>query len=95
MKQILLVGTAALLLGTGAGLAQSSGGTQVRVQPGHFCAANKCVRFSRDLTEVSIQARRPVSVQDFGLRRNPVISLDAYRKIFRRALVQPGKNERG
>lgn len=92
MKRFLVLGTAVLLMGAGIGHAQSSGGSQVRAQPGHFCALNKCMRFSRDLSSVSIQGRRSVSVTSYGLRSNPVISADEYRQIFKLALRQPGVN---
>ena len=92
MRHIAFISSLALLLGTGTSFAQSNNAVSLRVQPGHFCALNKCVRFSRDLSSVSIQGRRPVSVQSYGLRRNPVISANEYREIFKRALRQPGVN---
>jgi len=90
MKLTGCITAAFLALGTSAGFAQES--SNVRVQPGHFCAFNKCVRFSSDLRSVSIQGRRPVSVASYRLPENPVISKNAYREIFRLALVQGGIN---
>ena len=70
--------------------AQSSG--SVRVQPGHFCHINKCVRFSGDLRSVSIQGRRPASIASLNLASNPVISNETFREIFALALRQGGVN---
>ena len=88
MKPLALIGALALTLGAGAAHAQS-GNAQVRVQPGHFCVKTYCARFSRDLRTVSIQAREPVSIAKYGLDRDPVVSVDTFREIFRLALVQP------
>jgi hypothetical protein len=92
VKQLAYIAAATLSLSAGTAVAQSSDNTSVRVAPGHFCALNKCVRFSNDLTSVSIQGRRPVSVAEYGLRNNPVISSSAYRNIFSLALRQGGIN---
>lgn len=88
MKQIAITTAAATLalIGTTA-VAQTSGGN-VRVQPGFFCAQNKCVEFSSDLQSVSIQARVPVSVASYRLARDPVISSAEYNQIFKLALRQ-------
>lgn len=92
MKRIAFVAAIAFTLSGGVALAQSDSGASVRVQPGHFCSQNKCVQFSRDLSSVSIQGRRPVSVASYGLGTNPVISSGAFREIFRLALRQSGVN---
>ncbi|MBM1689150.1 hypothetical protein [Sulfitobacter geojensis] len=76
---------------SGAAAQQISTGT-VRVQSGHFCAENKCVRFSPDLQSVSIQGRRAASVADYNLAANPVISAEQFRQIFSLALRQGGVN---
>ena len=93
MKYLALVAAATLTItitiGSSSASAQSS---SVRVSPGHFCALNKCVRFSRDLNSVSIQGRRAVSVATYGLRKNPVISAEEFRQIFSLALRQSGVN---
>lgn len=86
MKPILL--TAALVLATltTAAMAQNAG--SVRVTPGTVCSMNKCLKFSNDLQSVQVQGRRSVSVADFGLAANPVISDTRYREIFNLALRQ-------
>lgn len=86
LKPLLLCAALTLAaLGTTAS-AQTSG--SVRVMPGHFCAANKCVRFSRDLQSVRMQARRGVSVEAYRLAENPVIPLAQYIEIFHLAQRQ-------
>lgn len=92
MKKTALIAAAVLALSGQTALAQTANGGSIQVQPGFFCAINKCVRFSNDLSTVSIQARRPVSVEAYGLRRNPVISAQTFREIFLLALRQPGVN---
>ncbi|QUJ75149.1 hypothetical protein KDD17_08910 [Sulfitobacter albidus] len=92
MKHFLFAATAALAMGGTAVSAQSASNGSVRVQPGFFCAQNKCVRFSDDLSAVSIQARRAVSVASYDLASDPVISIDTYREIYRLALRQRGVN---
>lgn len=92
MKRIALISALMLSFSGGMALAQSGSEASIRVQPGHFCALNKCVRFSRDLSTASIQGRRPVSVVSYGLRDNPVISAEAFREIFSLALRQSGVN---
>ena len=87
MRNFILIGVAALALTSGTAFAQSSG-SGVRVAPGQVCADNKCVRFSGELRSVSIQARRSVSVANYRLAANPVISRAAFREIFRLALRQ-------
>lgn len=59
MRHLALIAAATLTMTSGAAFAQSA---KITVSPGHFCAQNKCVRFSRDLSSVSIQGRRAVSV---------------------------------
>lgn len=86
MKHLSVIAAVTLMLSAGSGFAQSN----VRVQPGGFCADNKCVHFSNDLKSVSIQGRKAVSVASYRLASNPVISLDEYRRIFRLALIQSG-----
>lgn len=88
MKQIAITAAAVTLalFGTTASAQTTSG--NVRVQPGFFCAMNKCVRFSDDLQAVSIQARVPVSVASYGLANDPVISAAEYNQIFKLALRQ-------
>ncbi len=92
MKKISLICTLALTLSGGAALAQSGGGASVRVEPGHFCAQNKCVRFSSDLRSVSVQGRRAVSVASYDLQNNPVVSGADFRAIYLLALRQTGVN---
>lgn len=92
MKLPMILTAAAMVLSAGVAMAQSNSGNSVRVQPGHFCAINKCVRFSSDLGSVSIQGRRAVSVATYRLQQNPVISTDVYREIFGLALRQSGVN---
>ena len=92
MKPLALLSAALLMAGVSVAYAQSSPGGSVRVEPGHFCALNKCVRFSQDFSSVSIQGRVPVSVASYNLRRNPVISAEVYREIFYLALRQRGVN---
>lgn len=70
--------------------AQSPG--SVRVQPGHFCADNKCVRFSPDLRSVEVHGRVPVSTSYLGLASDPNISLAEYVDLFYLAL---GQSDRG
>jgi hypothetical protein len=89
MKIMPLLIAVMLHFGGGAAFAQPNG-SNVQVQPGYFCAQNKCVRFSRDLQSVSIQSRRSVSVASYGLQENPVISSETFRKIFYLALRQSG-----
>jgi len=89
MKQFALAAAAMLALSFSATFAEAS---NIRVAPGHFCAQNKCVRFSRDLNSVSIQGRRAVSVASYRLRSNPVISTAEFREIFYLALRQRGVN---
>lgn len=89
MKTLPLLIAVVLQIGGSVAFAQPNGST-VEVQPGFFCAQNKCVRFSSDLKSVSIQSRRPVSVASYGLQKNPVISSEAYRAIFYLALRQGG-----
>lgn len=88
MKPFAILTALSLSLSAGSAVAQSTGSQSIRVQPGHFCALNKCVRFSKDLGQVSIQARRPVSVASYGLQNNPVISAATFREIFKLAIVQ-------
>lgn len=88
MKHLSAIAAVALMLSAGASFAQSN----IRVQPGHFCADNKCVRFSDDLKSVSIQGRRAVSVASYRLASHPVISSAEYRQIFKLALIQRGVN---
>lgn len=86
LKPLLLSAALALAaLGTTAS-AQTS--VSVRITPGHFCAANKCVRFSQDLQSVRMQARRGVSVESYRLAENPVIPLAQYVEIFHLAQRQ-------
>jgi hypothetical protein len=92
MRPLGLISAALLTIGVSAAYAQSSPGAGIRVESGHFCALNKCVRFSRDLSSVSIQGRIPVSVAGYDLRRNPLISPEVYREIFYLALRQRGVN---
>ncbi|MEM7519670.1 MAG: hypothetical protein AAF307_01430 [Pseudomonadota bacterium] len=92
MKTFALVTACLTILGSGAALAQSAQGASVQVSPGHFCALNKCVRFSSDLQSVSVQGRRAVSVAGYGLANDPVISTAEYRDIFSLALRQSGVN---
>jgi hypothetical protein len=92
MKRITLIGAITFIISGGIAFAQSNPNASVRIEPGHFCSQNKCVRFSGDLSSVSIQGRRPVSVASYGLRTNPVISSDAFREVFRLALRQSGVN---
>jgi len=92
MKPLALLSAALLMTGGSVAYAQASPGGGVRVSPGHFCALNKCVRFSRDFNFVSIQGRVPVSVASYNLRRNPVISAEVYSEIFYLALRQRGVN---
>ncbi|KIN72345.1 hypothetical protein [Sulfitobacter guttiformis] len=89
MKKLILSSAAAIALGSGALFAQTAE-QGVRVAPGHFCADNKCMRFSDDLRSVSIQARVPVSVTQYELSANPVITREIYREIFMLALRQDG-----
>lgn len=88
MKYLSVIAAATLMLSAGASFAQSN----IRVQPGHFCAENKCVRFSGDLKSVSIQGRKAVSVAAYRLASQPVISSAEYRKIFKLALIQSSIN---
>lgn len=90
MRAITVICAVALGLGGAAAASAQSNAASVRVQSGFFCAQNKCVRFSDDLTSVSIQARRPVSVAAYGLRNDPVISADTFGEIFLLALRQNG-----
>lgn len=92
MKHLALLTAATLSVLSVPAYAQSA---NIKVSAGHFCAENKCVRFSDDLSKVSIQARRPVSVESYGLRNNPVISSAEYREIFLLALRQRGVGDRG
>jgi hypothetical protein len=87
MRTLALISAVVLSFSSGIAFAQSNG-TNVQVKPGHFCASNKCVRFSRDLQSVSIQSRRPVSVTSYGLGQNPTISSETFREIFYLALRQ-------
>jgi len=93
MKHLPSVALVLLILASGAADAQETT-AMVRITPGHFCFDNKCMRFSRDLGEVSIQARRPLSISAMGLRKNPVLTATQYRALFYRALRQPGINGR-
>ena len=88
MNYFALVAAAVLLLEGTAAAAQQGPSDGIRVKPGHFCALNKCVRFSRDLSAVSIQGRRPVSVAAYGLGTNPLVSAETYNEIFYLALRQ-------
>lgn len=92
MRHLTILAATALILSGSAVFAQSSSNGSVRVQPGHFCANNKCVRFSPDLMSVSIQGRQAVSVASYGLRSNPTISASQYSTIFKLALRQNGVN---
>jgi hypothetical protein len=92
MKQLALISATFLMVSVSAAYAQSNPGGSIRVEPGHFCALNKCVRFSEELGSVSIQGRVPVSVASYDLRSNPVISEEIYREIFYLALRQKGVN---
>ncbi len=85
MKYLSVIAAVTLMLSAGTAFVQSN----IRVQPGGFCAINKCVHFSNDLKSVFIQAREPVSVASFNLAADPVISAAEYRRIFRLALIQP------
>ena len=87
MKNLALISAFALSLSAGAGFAQS-GSQSVRVQPGFFCAFNYCMRFSDDLQKVQIQSRVKASVASYNLARNPVVSRDTLREIYRLALRQ-------
>ena len=91
MKAVSIALAISLTLPALPSFAQSSGGS-VRVQPGHFCHQNKCVRFSRDLRSVSIQGRCPASIANLNLASNPVISSQTFRDIFFLALRQGGVN---
>ena len=90
MKQVILAATAVLALGTSAAVAQSSG-SGVRIKPGQVCADNKCVRFAPDLKSAYVSGRRAISVERYSLRRNPVISVAAFREIFALGLRQSGR----
>ena len=92
MKFLTIATAVTLMLSAGTAFAQSQSGSNVRAKAGHFCAENKCVRFSRDLRSVSIQGRQAVSVASYRLRSNPVISAGEYRQIFKLALIQRGAN---
>ncbi len=92
MKHLAIISACTFAIWTTTAAAQTGSGGSIRVQPGHFCAVNKCVRFSRDLGSVSIQGRRPVSVAAYNLRSNSVISVDQFREIFFLALRQSGVN---
>lgn len=87
MKALTLISFLALTLGAQTAAAQSSS-SSVRIQPGQVCADNKCMRFSRDLSSVSIYPRRAVSVKAYNLRSNPRLSITNFRKIFAVALRQ-------
>ena len=90
MRALTFISVLALGIGGAAAVSAQSNSASIRVQPGFFCAQNKCVRFSRDLISVSIQGRRPVSVANYRLRINPVISGGTFREIFQLALRQTG-----
>jgi len=94
MKNLTLFATLAIALSTSSAVAQSNT-ANIRVQPGYFCAINKCLEFSDDLTRVNMQARVSVSVAAFNLRADPVISEAEYRQIFRLALIQRNKGSSG
>jgi hypothetical protein len=87
MKPLALLTVAALTLGAHTAIAQPQGST-VRNIPGQVCADNKCMRFSRDLSSVSIYPRRAVSVEAYNLRRSPKLSVAQFRDIFALALRQ-------
>ncbi len=89
MKPTQLALFLAVALSAPPSFAQSSNDS-VRVQAGHFCHQNKCVRFSRDLGSVSIQGRRPVSIAELNLANDPVVSSETFREIFHLALRQSG-----
>ncbi len=93
MKTITLIIAATVGLGCGPSFAQS-GQSGVRVQSGHFCADNKCVRFSPDLQSATVQGRRPADLTAYDLRQSPVISRDTFREIFYLALRQPNAGSR-
>lgn len=86
MKPLLL--TAALALATLTTTATAQSGDGVRVAPGTVCSMNKCLKFSSDLQSAQVQGRRSVSVAEFGLAANPVITGARYREIFNLALRQ-------
>jgi hypothetical protein len=85
----LLLMTAALALGTAA----SAQSTNIRVAPGHMCALNKCLWFSDDMQIVQTFDREYISVAQYQLEPNSVISGQVYREIFALALRQAGVND--
>ncbi len=87
MKMFALISAVAFSVSAGMAFSQTNG-SDIRVKSGHFCALNKCVRFSPDLQSVSIQGRRPVSVAAYGLSQNPVVSSNIFTEIFHLALRQ-------
>lgn len=89
MKLFALVSVVAFSVSAGMAFSQTNR-PNVQVQPGYFCAQNKCVRFSSDLQSVSVQGRKPVSVASYGLSQNPVISSETFKDIFQLALRQNG-----